>query len=171
MKRFKLACDIWVPAPIDHVWAFASEPHNLASISPDFYGIKVSSEGHPQENSRVEISMNPFGVPLNLKWVSLISEIIDIGPQRQFVDLAERGPFPFWKHQHLFEEGHAQIAGERSGGMINVKEKGTWIKDRVEYSLPLGVLGEVSHAIIIRRTLEDMFVFRSAKLRERFAAN
>lgn len=166
--RYKLACEIWLPAPIDEVWAFGSDPSNLASISPSFYGIKVSSDGPTREGSRVEISMNPFNVPLNLKWVSLISEIVDTGPQRQFVDVAEKGPFPYWRHQHLFEEGDAQVSGERSGATIKLKEKGTWVKDRVEYEVPLSFVGNFAHSLLIKRMLGEMFRHRSKKLREVF---
>ncbi len=169
VKRYELASELWVPASLDEVWSFASEPQNLAGISPPFYGIKVSNDGPTKVGSQVEISMNPFGLPLNLKWISLISEFVDKGNERHFTDISQKGPFSYWRHKHLFIGGDAAVDGERSHSKVKMHNPGTWIKDRVEYTLPLKFLGQIAHQIYVRHSLESMFAYRSKKLRETFS--
>ena len=55
-----------------------------------------------------------------------------------------RGPDRTWVHSHEFEE----------------VPEGTRIIDRVHYALPLGPLGDLAHALWVRRTLERIFDFR-----------
>jgi ligand-binding SRPBCC domain-containing protein len=42
------------------------------------------------------------------------------------------------------------------------------MRDRVEYELPLGPLGELAHLIFVRRRLEHIFAFRFKRLQELF---
>jgi ligand-binding SRPBCC domain-containing protein len=101
--------------------------------------------------------------------VSILSEIVSTGPLRRFTDEQESGPFASWKHEHIFEEGVADIEGARSGSRLKPRQSGTWVRDRVQYSLPLGPLGAVAHWLQVRRELENLFAFRRERLRERFA--
>ena len=50
-----------------------------------------------------------------------------------------------------------------------MREPGTWIRDRVEYEVPFGVLGLIGHAIYLERDLKNMFAYRSQFLREYFS--
>ena len=65
-------------------------------------------------------------------------------PPRRFVDVQLSGPFARWEHTHTFRED--------SGG--------TRIGDRVDYRMPLGVLGAAAHRLLIGRDLERIFDFR-----------
>jgi ligand-binding SRPBCC domain-containing protein len=61
-----------------------------------------------------------------------------------------RGPYARWEHRHRFLE---------EGG-------GTWIEDRVTYRLPLGPLGRVAHALLVRRQIAAMWGYRTKRLGE-----
>jgi ligand-binding SRPBCC domain-containing protein len=47
-------------------------------------------------------------------------------------------------------------------------EGGVLMKDRVEYELPLGPLGELAHAIFVKQRLKAIFDFRSMTLERYF---
>jgi ligand-binding SRPBCC domain-containing protein len=63
-------------------------------------------------------------------------------------DEQARGPYRFWRHRHGFEE----TAG------------GTIVSDYVEYALPLGALGAITHRLIVGRQLREIFRFRQNAL-------
>jgi ligand-binding SRPBCC domain-containing protein len=88
-----------------------------------------------------------LGIPL--KWVTLIAEAE--GPHR-FVDTQVQGPYKRWWHVHTFE----------------AMEGGVLMKDRVEYELPLGPLGELAHAIFVKQRLKAIFDFRFMTLERYF---
>ncbi len=71
-----------------------------------------------------------------------------------FQDAQERGPYRSWVHTHSFEED--------AGGF------GVTMRDRVEYALPLGVLGRVANALVVRKQLEEIFDYRYRAILECF---
>jgi ligand-binding SRPBCC domain-containing protein len=89
-----------------------------------------------------------MGLPVH--WVTRIP-IYD--PPHRFVDVQEKGPYKKWRHEHTFEA----IDGQ------------TLMKDRVRYELPVGILGDVVHVLIVKRQLCDIFDYRARKIRELFA--
>jgi ligand-binding SRPBCC domain-containing protein len=42
------------------------------------------------------------------------------------------------------------------------------MRDRVEYELPLGPLGDMAHRIFVKRRLQDIFTFRFNTLQKMF---
>jgi ligand-binding SRPBCC domain-containing protein len=63
-----------------------------------------------------------------------------------------KGPYKRWWHLHTFE----------------AVEGGVMMRDRVEYVLPLGPLGDLAHGIFVKQKLKDIFDFRSATLEAHF---
>jgi ligand-binding SRPBCC domain-containing protein len=63
------------------------------------------------------------------------------------VDRMLKGPFASWLHEHRFED---------------LGDGTTRLADHVDYHLPLGVLGRVADAILVRRLLDRMFRLRHA---------
>jgi hypothetical protein len=77
-------------------------------------------------------------------------------PGRRFVDVQLAGPYALWHHTHEFEA----LADGR-----------TLMHDVVRYALPFGPLGELAHALFVRRELEAIFDYRHAEVARRFAAD
>jgi len=165
MSRHTIECDLWVPVSIDEVWSFMKDPANLAKMTPSKFGTSVDFQGPLLNGTRAQIKISVLGVPL-ISWVAAFSDVLDSGNQRQFVDTQERGPFAFWKHRHLFEAGSEWVEGKRSGSKVRLEKPGTWIRDRVEYEVPAGPIGDLMDRIRIRRELEKLFAYRHEKLRE-----
>jgi ligand-binding SRPBCC domain-containing protein len=141
----------WLPIPIEEAWAFFSTPLNLAKITPRDMGFVIREpfdHGAIREGQLITYTVRPLlGIPLT--WVTRIDAAE--APHR-FVDTQLKGPYTRWWHEHTFME----------------KDGGTLMKDRVEYELPLGPLGELMHALVVKDKLKAIFDFRFRTLEQFF---
>lgn len=127
--------------PIDDVFAFYSQACNLEALTPSWLSFEVRTPEpiRMQAGSVIEYRLRVHGIPL--RWVSRIEEW---APGEGFVDRQLHGPYSLWHHRHQFTP-----AGDA-----------TIVRDVVDYALPLGVLGEIAHALVVRRDLRRIFDFR-----------
>jgi ligand-binding SRPBCC domain-containing protein len=138
-----------IPVPLEVAFRFFEDPHNLCLITPDWLGFRIMSiRGSPLDvGTTIVYRIRWLGVPLS--WVTRIDEF---ERNRRFVDVQIRGPYRWWRHEHTFEERNGQ----------------TLVRDRVDYELPLGVLGRVAHRLLICRQLRDIFEYRASQIRLMF---
>jgi uncharacterized protein len=140
----------WIPKPLDEAFAFFSRPENLEEITPPWLGFHIIRVDNPlRDGSRIEYKLKVRGLPM--RW---LTEITAWEPPYRFVDNQLRGPYKLWHHEHRFE----------------AKDRGTLISDRVDYALPFGVLGEIVHALVVRRDVENIFKYRQQRLLELMGA-
>lgn len=138
-----------IPLSLEDCWDFFSTPLNLQTITPKYLGFKII---HPKEYSKmyagqiIAYTIHLFGIPL--EWVT---EITHVQQPSYFIDEQRFGPYKFWHHEHRFEA----IA------------KGVEMTDMIYYKLPYGFLGKLLH-IKVKKDLESIFSYRSAKLDELF---
>ncbi len=97
-----------------------------------------------REGTRIDYALSLFGLPVRWRTHIAVWE-----PQIRFVDERESGPYASWRHTHEFE----------------AQGSSTLVRDTVDYSLPLGVLGSIAHALFVRRTLGRIFDFRQQAIR------
>lgn len=168
--RHRLEAELWVPAPIDEVWAFAMQPENLARISPPSHGLTIRPDGPFADGVLVHIDFAPLGVTLPFSWKALISNIKNDGTSREFTDTQQSGPLRFWKHRHRFEAGVASLATS-AGGSAPTRTPGTWMIDTVDYELPVGAGGDLVHKLFARKAIEDFFAYRRARVAEIFGGD
>jgi ligand-binding SRPBCC domain-containing protein len=130
-----------VRAGVDAVFAFFAEARNLERITPPWLRFELlTPDPIPMRpGTLIEYRLRLHGLPL--RWTSRIEEW---EPGRSFVDLQLRGPYRLWHHRHEFV----------------ACADGTIVRDRVRYALPLGRLGGLAHAVVVRRDLERIFDFR-----------
>ena len=127
-------------APRPEVFAFFSDPRNLARITPP--GLRFRVVEAPETlaaGSRLEYRIR--WTFWTLRWVTRITQW---NPPAGFQDVEEYGPYRTWIHTHRFTED-----GD-----------GVTMHDRVEYALPLGPLGRLVHSLRVRRELEGIFDYR-----------
>ena len=145
MKTYELRSDIMVNAPLEQVWTFFSNPKNLQRITPDymrFQLVKCPQVETIFDGMIIEYIVRPIlNVPL--RWVT---EITDVRPPFSFTDIQLKGPYSMWNHFHSFES----VGGQ------------TKMLDIVKYAMPLGPLGKLTHALFVRRQLEEIFRYRYA---------
>lgn len=84
-----------------------------------------------------------LGIPM--KWVTEITHVQD---RKYFVDEQRFGPYSLWHHKHFFKE----IDG------------GVEMEDIVDYKVPMGILGQLVHPILVAPKLKEIFDFRRKKL-------
>jgi len=138
-----------VPGPRDRVFAFFADPRNLSQITPPWMHFEITHlEQMPLAGGTMqEYRIRWLRVPL--RWESLIAEFED---SRTFTDVQTSGPYRYWRHEHTFED---------AGG-------GTLVRDRVQYQMPFGILGAITHELLVRRQLRAIFDYRANVIEDAF---
>lgn len=143
MPYYELTDHFRVNADASRTWEFFSSASNLATITPPWLRFTVLS-AQPIVMGRdtlLDYTIRWAGVPV--RWRTIIT---DWSPPTSFSDLQVRGPYAQWFHQHEF-------APADDG-------RGTMCRDRVIYRLPFGPLGKITHAMVIRQQLLEIFRYR-----------
>lgn len=146
MTSFEHHSSLWLPRPLDEIFAFFADAHNLEILTPTWLRFEVLTP-RPIDLSKgvvVDYKLRIHGLPL--RWQS---EITAWEPPHRFVDEQLRGPYRLWRHEHRFRE-------ERGG---------TVAEDHIVYAVPGGAL---VNRLFVARDVEKIFAFRSEKLRELF---
>ena len=140
-----------IPAGLAEAWSFMSRPENLKEITPAYMGFEITTPDLPDvmyPGMIIGYRVRPVaGIPMT--WVT---EITHVEEERYFVDEQRIGPYSLWHHEHLLEP----IDG------------GVRMTDIVTYQLPFGPLGELVHALLVRRQLTSIFNYRVAAVEKRF---
>ena len=137
-----------LPGHPDEVFGFFADAFNLEAITPPWLRFRVVT---PRPIAMAEGALIEYRLALHRVPVRWLTRIETWEPGRRFVDVQVKGPYRLWHHSHTFEP-----AG-----------KGTLVRDRVRYALPLGPLGRLAHAGFVRRDLERIFDFRHGQVAHR----
>lgn len=137
-----------LPGTPPEVFGFFASARNLEAITPAFLGFRVITPDpiEMRVGTLIQYRLRLHGIPLN--WLTSIQAW---EPSHRFVDVQVRGPYTLWHHTHTFEE----------------HRDGTLMRDVVRYALPLGPLGAVADALLVRRDLREIFDFRARVVSER----
>lgn len=147
---YQLIREQWLTTPLAETFAFFSRPENLEEITPPWLGFHiVRADRQLHAGSIIEYKLRIRGLPM--RWSS---EIAVWEPPYRFVDDQLRGPYKLWHHEHRFKSENG----------------GTRIGDHVNYALPFGILGEIAHALMVKRDVESIFQFRQQRLTELLGA-
>lgn len=96
-----------------------------------------------RKGAEIEYTIRWLGLPMH--WKTLI---VEYEPPFLFIDEQAKGPYSLWRHRHTFTP----------------TEQGVLVGDHVEYALPFGSIGQLIHAVVVRRQLEAIFRFRQQEL-------
>lgn len=130
-----------IAASAAEVYAWHDLPGALEKLTPPWEHVKViEKSGGIEKGARVVLLMGRW--PFRQRWVAEHQEF-EVG--RYFSDQQVSGPFAYWKHTHTFEPDGPEAC---------------YLEDRVEYALPLGVLGRVFGGWYVRSKLEKLFTYR-----------
>ncbi len=140
-----------IPASLDAVWDFISNPDNLKEITPDYMGFVVTSNSSSKKmyaGMIITYIVKPIlGIPM--KWMT---EITQVKPQEYFVDEQRYGPYKMWHHQHKIE----------------ATEGGVLMTDIVTYIPPMGFIGGIANTLFIKNQLKNIFAYRNIALEKKF---
>lgn len=139
-----LECNLWLPRPIDEVFAFFGDARNLETITPPRLRFRILTPGplDMRTGLLIDYRISLHGLPMRWR-----SEITDWNPPHRFVDTQARGPYRWWIHEHAFTE----------------RDGGTLVSDRVRFGVPGGRL---ITRLFINRNLEHIFAYRTRRLEQ-----
>ncbi len=142
---YRLCREQWIACPIDEVFVFFADAHNLEKITPPWLGFNIlsMSTASIEEETTICYRLRLHGIPFHWR-----TEIREWNPPHYFVDEQTKGPYKQWRHTHRFE------AHGDSTKMI----------DEVEYSLPFGVLGQIAHTLKVRGDVNRIFDYRRLRI-------
>lgn len=152
MRLYQLRSKQALPIAQQEAWDFLSQPKNLKVITPEHMGFHIlSGADKPMFPGQIiQYKVSPFP-GITTKWVS---EITQVEQGHYFVDVQLFGPYALWHHKHFIEE--------IDGGVI--------MEDIIDYKIPLGILGQWAHPIIVKKQLKQIFKFREEKLTSLFGS-
>ena len=141
------------PVSAERLFAWHAEPEALERLIPPWERSQVIRRtGTLREvGSRVEIR-----VRIGPLWQTWISEHTACEEGRMFRDSQIKGPFALWLHTHRFEPDGPSAC---------------YLEDRVEYALPMGMLGRMIAGRFVRRKLERLFSYRHELTARAFGGN
>jgi ligand-binding SRPBCC domain-containing protein len=152
---------IWVlrasqtlPRPVDEVFPFFADAHNLEKLTPSFLKFNVLTPRpiDMQSGTQIRYKLKVRGLPIYWK-----TTILDWDPPRQFVDTQDSGPYALWHHTHIFEptkDGSATVCTDT----VRYKPKG-WF------------LAGLINKFFVQRDVENIFRYRFDQLDKIFSQN
>ncbi len=146
MKTFLFKTQQTLECPLTEVFAFFSDAHNLAVITPPWLRFEVLTPApiEMRPGTLIDYRLKLRGIPL--RWQS---EITTWNPPHSFVDEQRRGPYRLWRHTHTFK---------------NTNE-GVVVGDSIEYA----VWGnQLINQFFVRPDIAKIFAYRSEQLKEIF---
>ena len=150
MKIYTLHKKQNLPISVDEAWEFLSSPKNLKTITPDYMGFNIlSGADRPMFPGQIiQYIVTPV-LGIKTKWVTEITHVKD---KEYFVDEQRFGPYSLWHHKHF----------------IKAIDGGVEMEDIIDYKVPMGILGQMVHPILVKPKLEEIFNYRTKKLEELF---
>jgi ligand-binding SRPBCC domain-containing protein len=151
MPLFQLIRTQNIPATVDRVWDFISNPRSLKDITPSFMGFDIVSRDLPERmypGMIIHYKVRPF---LNIK-MNWVTEITHIEEKSFFVDEQRLGPYRMWHHEHQIKPV--------PGGVLMI--------DLVTYVPPFGFIGAWANSLFIRKRLQTIFDFRRQTIEKTF---
>jgi ligand-binding SRPBCC domain-containing protein len=141
------------PISAEHLFGWHAEPEALERLIPPWEHTRIIHRTGTVRDigSRIEMRLR-----IGIFWRTWISEHTDCEEGRMFRDSQIKGPFALWRHTHSFEPDGPSAC---------------YLEDRVEYVLPMGVLGKVIAGRFVRRKLDHLFSYRHAVTASAFRGN
>lgn len=151
MKVYSLTQTSRLYRSMDEVWSYFATPYNLNEMTPPDMIFEILTDVRDKKmyagmliNYRIRPLLN-----IPMRWTT---EITHCEERSYFVDEQRFGPYALWHHEHRFVQKDGYIE----------------MTDTVHYGLKMGILGQLVHALYIRKKLEGIFAFREKKVAEIF---
>jgi Uncharacterized conserved protein len=150
MTLYQLHAKQALPISKSEAWQFLSDPKNLKTITPEHMGFDILSgaDKNMYPGQIIQYKVKPFSM-FSTNWVTEITHVKD---GEYFVDEQRFGPYALWHHKHFLKE----------------VPNGVEMEDIIDYKLPFGILGVLTHPFLVKNQLQKIFAFREKKLTELF---
>lgn len=145
MKHLIYNKTVKVPVSLQRLWDWHMNPGAFERLAPAWQKLlPLALPDSPQQGASVEFALKagPFAV----KWLARIESV---EPPYRFIDTQEKGPFAYWRHEHLMKEA--------APGQAVLDDKVTW-------SLPVGLGSIPFFRNRVFRELDRLFSFRHRRM-------
>lgn len=148
MRIYRLETVQKLPISQKEAWDFLSDPKNLKRITPDYMGFEILSGAVDKmyAGQIIQYLVTPV-MNIPTKWVT---EITHVDEGNYFVDEQRFGPYSLWHHKHF----------------LKPIPNGVEMVDIIDYKIPLGILGQLVHPILVAPKLKEIFEYRKQALIE-----
>ena len=135
-----------VPLSLAQAFQFFSNPHSVVMLTPSVMQFRLV--GNASETIKpgtvLDYRFRFYRIPL--RWRVRIDSV---EAPNSFEDAQEKGPFGHWRHTQMF---------------LAQGETTTEIRDRFEFGLPFGRVGEFVYRMFVKTMLRQMFDYRADKI-------
>jgi len=147
-KIYKLHRDYIVKTDIDTAWDFIRSPQNLQKLTPKDISLDFITK-LPDEMYDGLLIEFCVGLPVIGKQTWL-TEIKNVREKHSFIDEQRVGPYKLWNHYHE----------------IRPDDSGVRFTDHVHYSMPFCFIGNLAHALYVKKKLNAIFDYREQQIAE-----
>ncbi|HMO52122.1 MAG TPA: SRPBCC family protein [Kiritimatiellia bacterium] len=139
------------PCSAEQLFAWHEAPEAFSRLMPHGEPVHVlHHDGRITNGARAVLQVGYW--PFRLRW-ELMHENYQHG--RQFCDVQTRGPFRYYRHEHVF---------------LPVDENNCELMDRITFVMPLGIVGYTLGRWLIMAKFRRLFDFRHRVTRQAFAS-
>jgi ligand-binding SRPBCC domain-containing protein len=136
-----------IRASPERVFAFHELPDALMRLTPPWEPTRVLRAAPDlRVGSEAQVETRLFGL-WPVRWLARHTAY---DPPRMFEDVQVEGPFKRWRHRHT----------------IASHEKGSVLRDEVDFETPLGALGRMASPLVVEPRLRRLFEYRHRVTRE-----
>jgi len=136
-----------IGAAPERVFAFHELPDALARLTPPWERTRVIRAAPDLRVGSVAVVETRVLGLVPVQWVARHTAY---DPPRMFEDVQVEGPFKRWRHRHT----------------VAPHEKGSVLRDEIEFETPLGALGRVAAPLLVEPRLKRLFDYRHSVTRE-----
>ena len=134
-----------VKSNIEDTFAWHERKGSFRRLMPPWEVAEEVRADDTLEDGAQRIFRFPMG-PVKMKWIARHSKY---NPPHSFEDDMLKGPFKSWHHKHQFTQND---------------DGSTYVIDKVNYKLPMGILGKIVAGKMVRKRIERMFYARQIRL-------
>lgn len=152
MKKYILETETILDMPLDEVFPFFADAHNLNRVTPPWLDFEIISDRDMGMNvgTQVQYRLKLHGIPVRWR-----SEITEWDPPNKFTDTQIQGPYRLWVHEHIFRPDADK----------------TIMRDRVTYSVPGWIFAPLIHSVFVKRDLDRIFSYREKIFKRIFSSS
>jgi ligand-binding SRPBCC domain-containing protein len=146
VKTFSIDRTIFLPRPIDEVFPFFADAHNLERLTPPFLKFQVITPDPivMKPGTHIRYKLRLHGLPISWE-----SEITAWDPPHRFIDEQLSGPYRLWRHEHRFVS----------------QDGGTQVSDHVDYAV---IGGSLINSLFVAPDVRRIFDYRTQILQSLF---
>jgi ligand-binding SRPBCC domain-containing protein len=135
-----------VPQPLDQAFKFFTDPLSLEILMPSAMGFRLVGEKPDAIEAGTIFNYRFFLFRIPIYWQTKVESV---DPPHSLIGVQQKGPLAHWRHTQTF---------------IAAGAKTTEVRDRFEFGLPLGRIGEFAYRSWGKAKIRQLLEYRANKM-------